>query len=90
MEKQIEIINASDPSVLKQQLEQMVNLGWKIKGVINCNPNIVGSEPFVIMERDSADDPTIKESLYDNEEPITEQYYTHPEPPRKEVCISMG
>jgi len=90
MDKQIEIVNASDPSALKQQLEQMVNVGWKIKGVINHNPQVANSEPFVILERDSADDPTIKESFYENEEPLKEQYYTHPEPARKEISISMG
>lgn len=90
MDKQIEMIKASDPDMLKQQLNLMVNMGWKIKGVVNGNPDIAGSESFVIMERDVADDPTIRESLYENEEPLADQYYTHPEPPRKEICISMG
>lgn len=90
MKKQVEIVNASDPDILKPQLEQMVNVGWKIKGVINRDPNDANSQPFVILERDPVDDPSVKEELYINEEPLTEQYYSRPEPPPKEVCISVG
>ncbi len=90
MDKRIEILNASDPKALKQQLEQMVNQGWQIKGVIGYNPHVADSEPFVIMQRDSVDDPAISESYYGNENLVTEQFYTNPEPPRKEISISMG
>ena len=90
MSKQIEIINASDPNLLKQQLELMVNVGWKIKGVIGYNPHKDESEPFVILERDSNDDPAIDQNLYENEEPLKELYYTRPEPPKREISISMG
>ena len=89
MSKQIEIITISDSKTLQQQLEQMVNVGWSIKGVVNNNPNDANGKPFVILERDSADDPTINEGLYENEEPSNEQY-SHAEPPRKEISISMG
>ena len=65
MNKKIEILNASDPNVLKQQLEQMVNVGWTIKGVVGYNPHDGNSEPFVILERDSADDPSINERLFE-------------------------
>jgi hypothetical protein len=90
MSKRIEIINASNPLELKQQLEQMVNVGWEIKGVVGYNPNKPDSEPFVILERDSANDPSIDENLYVNEEPLIDQNYTRPEPHRKEISISMG
>jgi hypothetical protein len=90
MKNEIEIIRASDPQVLKPQLEQMVNRGWKIKGVIGYNPHNINSEPFVILERDSADNPEINESLYVNEVSLNEQYITNPEPPKKEISISMG
>jgi hypothetical protein len=90
MNKRIEILIASNPIELKQQLEQMVNVGWTIKGVIGYNPHNIDSEPFVILERDAADDPTINASLYENEEPSIEQNYTIPEPPRKEISISVG
>jgi hypothetical protein len=89
MGKQIEIVNVSDPITLKQQLGQMVNVGWSIKGVVSYNPNDANREPFVILERDSDDDPTVSESLYENEVPAGEQY-SNPEPPRKEISISMG
>jgi len=68
----------------------MVNMGWKIKGVIGYNPHDANSEPFVILERDFADDPAINESLYVNEETLNEQYITNPEPSKKEISISMG
>jgi hypothetical protein len=91
MEKRIEIVSASDPEVLKQQLEQLVNTGWNIKGVVGHNPNKPYSEPFVILERDAADDPTLNEGLYENNESVSEQeYLIHPEPPQKEISISMG
>ena len=90
MNKSIEIINASDPVVLKQQLFQMVNVGWKIKGVVGYNPNDTNSEPFVILERDSADDPTANEGLYENEEQFKVEYYSNPEPRQREISISMG
>lgn len=89
MSKQIDIITVSDPETLKQQLEQMVNVGWMIKGVVSFNPNEPSREPYVILERDSKDDPNISRSLYENEEPASEQY-SKPEPPRKEISISMG
>lgn len=89
MSKSIEILTVTDPEAMKQQLEHMVNRGWQIKGV-GCNPNNGNTdEQFVILERDSADDPTVNEELYENEEP-TEEIYTKPEPPRKEISISMG
>jgi len=90
MDKKIEIVNASDPKTLKQQLEQMVNQGWQIKGVVGYNPHVAGSEPFVILERDATDDPAVSESYYGNEGQVTEPFYTKPEPPRKEISISMG
>jgi len=91
MDKRIEIVSASDIKELKYQLEQMVNSGWNIKGVVGYNPHNDKSEPFVILERDSADDPAITESFYINEEePASEQYHTNPEPPQKEISISMG
>jgi hypothetical protein len=90
MNKKIEIVSASDPQILQQQLEQMVNVGWIIKGVVGYNPHDVNSEPFVILERESINDPSINESYYENEKSVTEQYYSKPEPPRKEISISMG
>jgi hypothetical protein len=90
MEKRIEIVNASDPKILKQQLEQMVNSGWQIKGVVGHNPNVENSEPFVILERDVSEDPAFNGSFYVNENLVSEQYYTKPEPPKKEISISMG
>ncbi len=89
MYKKIEIINASDATILKQQLEQMVNVGWQIKGVVGYNMNDAKSEPFVILERDSDNDPTTSENLYYNKEPTIEQY-SKPEPREKEISISMG
>ena len=89
MAKQIEIIHISDSQTLKLQLEQMVNVGWNIKGVVSYDPNKANSEPFVILERDSADDPGINESLYESEEPVVEEY-SRPELPRKDISISMG
>jgi hypothetical protein len=90
MDKRIEIVNASDPATLKQQLEQLVNLGWQIKGVVSYNPNVPGSEPFVILQRDVSEDPAISDSFYVNENLVSEQIYTKPEPPKKEISISMG
>ena len=91
MEKRIEIVSVSEPEVLKQELEQLVNTGWKIKGIVGHNPNRPNSEPFVILQRDAADDPTLDEELYGNDESVSEQeYHTHPEPPHKEISISMG
>ena len=89
MYKKIEIINASDATILKQQLEQMENVGWQIKGVVGYNMNDAKSEPFVILERDSDNDPTTSENLYYNKEPTIEQY-SKPEPREKEISISMG
>lgn len=88
MSKSIEIITVTDPETLQQQLEHMVNRGWSIKGV-GYKPNGEANEQFVILERDSANDPTVNEELYVNEEP-QEETYTRPEPPRKEISISMG
>jgi hypothetical protein len=90
MDKRIEIINASDPKLLKQQLEQMVNDGWKIKGVIGYNPHDDTSEPFVILEQDLSDDSEINEGLYINQEQIKDQYFANPNKPKKEVSISIG
>ena len=90
MNKRIEIVAASDPNVLQRKLQQMVNLGWNIKGVVGYNPHNASSEPFVILERDDINDPSISESLYENEEPMIEPYFSNPEPQRKEISISMG
>ena len=90
MNKKIEIVSASDPQSLQHQLQQLVNLGWNIKGVVGYNPHNVNSEPFVILERDALNDPTVSESLYENETQWIEQEYSNPEPPRKNISISMG
>jgi hypothetical protein len=89
MYKKIEIINASDANLLKEQLEQMVNTGWQIKGVVGYNRNDASSEPFVILEREYDTNPDISENLYYNEDATIEQY-SKPEPLKKEISISMG
>jgi hypothetical protein len=87
MTKKIEIVPASDPQVLKQQLERMVNEGWEIKGVVDQNG---GSGPFVILEHFSVEDTISEAEARRIEEPSNEPYYVRSGPPQKEISISVG
>lgn len=94
MAKEVEVVVASDAQALKNQLQEMVNEGWEIKGVVGYNPHNIYSEPFVILERAIADVivevPEIGESFFDNELIPEEQYFTRLEPQHQEISISMG
>lgn len=89
MGKRIEIIAASDQQALKQQLEDMVNNGWEIKGVVGYNPHNSYSEPFVILENTFTDEYARYQSKY-AEDPVADQFIPKPEPPKKEISISVG
>lgn len=89
MAKKIEILPATNAQALKSQLEEMVNNGWEIKGVIGYNPHNAYSEPYVILEGEVADDNVRYQSRYD-EDPVADHFVSKPEPPRKEISISMG
>ncbi|NJO70261.1 MAG: hypothetical protein HC830_14140 [Bacteroidetes bacterium] len=88
MAKRIEILPATDRMALKQQLEEMINQGWEIKGVVGYNPHNAYTEPFVIMENDNIyeDDYTRYETNYD-EDPVADHFIPKPEPPKKEISI---
>jgi hypothetical protein len=91
MAKRIEIIPAINQQTLKQQLEEMINSGWEIKGVVGYNPHNAYTEPFVILENDNdiEDDFVRYEANYE-EDPVADHFKPKPEPPRKEISISMG
>lgn len=89
MAKRIEIISATNPQTLKSQLEDMVNDGWEIKGVIGYNPHNAYTEPFVILESSVMDEYARYQSKYP-EDTITEQFNLKPEPPKKDISISVG
>ena len=89
MAKRIEIIPATNPQALKDQLEEMVNNGWEIKGVIGYNPHNAYTEPYVILETTYADDYTRYQNKYE-EDPVADQFIPKPEPPQKEISISVG
>lgn len=89
MAKKIEIVPATNPQVLKDQLEDMVNNGWEIKGVIGYNPHNPYTEPFVILENNFADDYARYQSNY-AEDPVADKFIPKPEPPQKEISISVG
>jgi hypothetical protein len=89
MAKRIEIIPASNPQALKEQLEEMVNNGWEIKGVIGYNPHNVFAGPYVIMEGTVTDDYVRYQAPHSREE-VQDPFGTSPEPPREEISISVG
>ncbi len=90
MAKKIEVITATNAQTLKVQLQEMVNDGWEIKGVIGYNPHNDNSDPFVILERTIVAEPIEEETYSQNEDPFPEMVYTRPEPLHQEICISMG
>lgn len=91
MAKRIEIVPATNPQTLKDQLEEMINNGWEIKGVIGYNPHNAYTEPFVIMENDVIDEEIRYQSNYNyDEDPVADHFIPKPEPPKKEISISMG
>jgi hypothetical protein len=89
MAKRIEIISATNPQTLKSQLEEMVNDGWEIKGVIGYNPHNAYTEPFVILESTVMDEYARYQSKYP-EDNVTEEINLKPEPSKKEISISVG
>jgi len=94
MAKEIEIISAVHAQVLKTQLQEMVNEGWEIKGVVGYNPHNTYSEPFVILERtviETTEKDEEEKITYDIDDPFPPvNDYTRPEPHHQEICISMG
>ncbi|MDP4207683.1 MAG: hypothetical protein Q8928_02605 [Bacteroidota bacterium] len=92
MAKEIEIVSATDTQALKIQLQEMVNDGWEIKGVIGYNPHNIYSEPFIILERLVVEKSIeIEEENFSGDELINEElYFTRPEPHHQEISISMG
>ncbi|HEX3007048.1 MAG TPA: hypothetical protein VHO90_05475 [Bacteroidales bacterium] len=89
MAKRIEIIPATNQHELKEQLEDMVNNGWEIKGVVGYNPHNSYTEPFVILESTVADEYARYQSKY-AEDPVADQFIPPPEPPKKDISISVG
>lgn len=89
MAKRIEILPATNPQLLKNQLEELVNNGWEIKGVIGYNPHNAYTEPFVILESEVMYDYARYQTNYD-EDPVADHFVPKPEPPRKEISISVG
>lgn len=89
MAKKIEIIPATNPQTLKEQLEEMVNNGWEIKGVIGYNPHNAYVEPYIIMEGTVTDE-YVRYQTPHTEEPLSDPFGTRPEPPREEISISIG
>lgn len=89
MAKRIEILPATNPQLLKDQLEDLVNSGWEIKGVIGYNPHDANTEPFVILENTVSDEYARYQSKY-AEDPVADQFIPKPEPPKQEISISVG
>ena len=89
MAKRNENLPATNSHVLKSQLEEMVNSGWEIKGVIGYNPHNAYTEPFIILEGEFDDDYARYQSKYD-EDPVADHFVPKPEPPKKEISISVG
>lgn len=89
MAKKIEIVPATNPQALKDQLEEMVNNGWEIKGVIGYNPHNAYTEPFVILESTVNDEYVRYQNNFD-EDPVADHFVPKPEPPKKEISISVG
>lgn len=89
MAKRIEIIPATNPQTLKDQLEELVNNGWEIKGVVGYNPHNAYTEPFVILEGYVADEYARYQSKH-AEDPVADQFIPKPEPPKQQISISVG
>lgn len=89
MAKRIEILSATNPQVLKDQLEDMVNNGWEIKGVVGYNPHNAYTEPYIILESAVSDEYARYQNKYD-EDPVADHFNPKPEPPKKEISISVG
>jgi len=81
MPKKIEIIPASDPHMLKEQLEKMVNDGWEIKGFVYCNTKISSNESFAVLEQLS--DEVSKSQQFESEKTLDEHT---PQTPRKDIA----
>jgi hypothetical protein len=90
MANEIEVISAASAQALKLQLQEMVNDGWEIKGVIGYNPHNIYSEPYVILERATVIASIKDEAYYENQDPLVDTSFTRPEPKPKEISISMG
>lgn len=89
MAKRIEIIPATNQQALKEQLEEMVNNGWEIKGIVGYNPHNAYTEPFIILESVVMDEYARYQSKY-VEDPVADQFNPKPEPPKKDISISVG
>lgn len=89
MAKRIEILPATNQHTLKEQLEDLVNSGWEIKGVVGYNPHNAYAEPYIILESTINDEYARYQSKY-AEDPVADQFIPKPEPPKKEISISVG
>ncbi len=83
MAKKIEVVSASNPQVLKEHLEKMVNDGWEIKGFVCCDTKNSNSESFAVLERFYDEEPSKRQQFIETENPLEEHT---PQPPRTDIA----
>lgn len=90
MAREIDVVCVTDTSKVKTMLQEKVDEGWRIKGVIGYNPHKPESEPLIILERNITDETVIDDSVYQCEEMQQVEYYSRPEPKHDSASISVG
>ena len=89
MSKKIELIPVTDPQSLKEELEEMINEGWGIKGFVCLNSGTSSCESFAVLESLSSPEKG-KAPPYEYEEHgYTNKPNTKPLK-QKDVSISIG
>lgn len=90
MAREIDIVFVTDTSKLKALLQEKVDEGWRIKGIIGYNPHNSQTDPLIILERNITERVGVDESVYQCEEMHQIEYVTRPEPKHESASISVG
>jgi hypothetical protein len=89
MHKTIELVLVTDPQSLKVKLEEMVNLGWEIRGFVKLESGTNYLETFAVMEG-LTESESVKPPEFSQVETEPGQATYTQKPKKKEISISIG